>query len=91
MKGTKRLVLVLLICVLVVSVAYAGGKSRDEPTDREEKVTVGAVMVGHIQEKISSNIPPKNAKSTIRQKKSSKTLIGKTGLLRESIDFEVVK
>lgn len=45
MKGTKKLVLVLLIGVLVVSVAYAGGKSREEPTDREEKVTIGAVMV----------------------------------------------
>lgn len=51
---------------------------------------VGAVMVGHIQEKIASNIPPRNAKSTRDKKKSSKTLIDK-GTMRQAIDFEVIK
>ena len=51
---------------------------------------VGAVMVGHVQEKIASNIPPKNAQVTINKKKSSKTLVDK-GTMRQAISFEVKK
>lgn len=51
---------------------------------------VGELVVGKVVERISSSIPPKNAKSTIASKKSSTTLID-TGHLRQSITYEVVK
>lgn len=51
---------------------------------------VGLMMKDAIQEAISSNIPPPNAPSTIRQKGSSKTLID-TGTLRNSVQSMVIK
>jgi len=50
---------------------------------------LGAKIVGEIQEKISSNIPPPNSEATKKRKKSSRTLID-TGIMRSSINFEIV-
>ena len=50
---------------------------------------LGELMVNDIKEKISSNIQPKNADSTIAKKGSSKTLID-TGIMRSSIEYRVV-
>ena len=49
---------------------------------------IGLRYKGLIQRTIGSNIQPQNALSTIRQKKSSRTLID-TGRMRQSVDFEV--
>lgn len=49
---------------------------------------IGTYLQGKIQEKISSNIPPENAPSTIKKKGSSATLID-TGRLRQSITYKV--
>lgn len=49
---------------------------------------IGMAAQAKIQAKISSNIPPPNAPSTIAAKGSSSTLID-TGQLRQSISFEV--
>lgn len=50
---------------------------------------LGERMVGDIKEKITSNIPPALKLPTIKRKKSSKTLID-TGIMRNSIKFEIV-
>ncbi len=49
---------------------------------------IGAFLVGAIQREINSNIQPANAPSTIRQKKSSRTLVD-SGRLRSSITYEI--
>lgn len=50
---------------------------------------VGVRMVDAIKEKITSNVPPPLAPSTIARKKSSKTLID-SGNMLSSINFEIV-
>lgn len=47
-------------------------------------------FAGQVQKRISAGVPPPNADSTIRQKGSSKPLIGRTGQLRASIRGHVV-
>lgn len=49
---------------------------------------IGAFLVGAIQREINSNIQPANAPSTIRAKKSSRTLVD-SGRLRSSITYEI--
>lgn len=49
---------------------------------------IGAFLVGQIQREINSNIQPANAPSTIKAKKSSRTLVD-TGRLRSSITYEI--
>ena len=49
---------------------------------------IGERMVSDIKEKISSNIPPENADSTKRRKKSTRTLID-SGVMRNSINYEI--
>ncbi|HCM63338.1 MAG TPA: hypothetical protein DIT05_12455 [Morganella sp. (in: Bacteria)] len=49
---------------------------------------VGEKMMGDVKAKIQSSISPANAPSTIRQKKSSKTLMN-SGNLLNSITYEV--
>ena len=51
---------------------------------------LGDVMVGKVQAKIKSNIPPKNAESTIRQKGSGKLTLKNEGRLDQSITRQVV-
>lgn len=67
------------------------------PDVMEEKIglkhvqsEVGELMVGAIVERISTSIPPPNAKKTIAKKKSSTTLID-TGALRQSITYVLEK
>lgn len=50
---------------------------------------IGLSMAGEIQEKIASNIPPKNHPFTIHQKGSNKTLID-SGRMRQAVTYEVV-
>ncbi|MCM2366644.1 hypothetical protein [Proteus sp. FZP2095] len=50
--------------------------------------SVGGVMMGDVQRKIESGISPANAPSTVRKKKSSKTLMD-SGALKSSITYEV--
>lgn len=50
---------------------------------------VGLAMAGDVQARISAGLDPPNAESTIRQKGSSKPLIGETGQLRASITAKV--
>jgi hypothetical protein len=56
---------------------------------------LGEMMVGDIKEKIASNISPRNAQSTIARKTKGKggktTTLIDTGLLRNSIHFEVIE
>ncbi|MGI4775350.1 MAG: hypothetical protein ACRYE9_00185 [Janthinobacterium lividum] len=61
----------------------SGGKDLEVELGR-----VGERMINDIKETISSNISPVNAPSTIKRKKSSKTLID-TGLLRQSIKWQI--
>lgn len=49
---------------------------------------LGEMIANDIKLKISSNVPPPNAQSTVAKKKSSKTLID-TGLMRSSINYEI--
>lgn len=49
---------------------------------------LGQKFVGEIQKRISAGIPPENADSTVRQKRSSTPLID-TGQLRSSITYKV--
>lgn len=49
---------------------------------------IGQQVVGVIQAKIASNVPPPLAAETIRRKRSSRALID-TGQLRQSISYEV--
>lgn len=51
---------------------------------------IGERMINDIKETISSNIAPVNAPSTIKRKKSSRTLID-TGYLRSSISSKIIK
>lgn len=46
---------------------------------------LGLQLVNEIQQRISQGIPPPNSPATIKQKKSSKPLIGKTGEWRKNI------
>lgn len=58
--------------------------------DIEKSISlVGEQVVNDIKEKITSNIPPALKTSTIKRKKSSKTLID-TGNMRDSINFKIV-
>ncbi len=50
---------------------------------------VGLHVVRASQARISQGIAPENAPSTIAKKGSSKPLVGETGRLRASIEFEV--
>ena len=50
----------------------------------------GVKLRNKIIEKINSNIPPPNAPSTIKAKKSTHTLID-TGTMRRSIDTQVIQ
>lgn len=50
---------------------------------------VGIQMVGDIQEKISSNIPPVNSPITIARKGSARTLMD-TGTMMKNINFKIV-
>jgi hypothetical protein len=50
---------------------------------------IGQRAVAQIQERISSSIPPPNARSTVRQKKGSETTLVDTGLLRSSVTYKV--
>jgi len=50
--------------------------------------TVGEKAVGQIKETISSDIDPRNAPSTIKKKKSSRTLID-TGAMRAAVSYKV--
>lgn len=56
---------------------------------QDELELIGMRAVRDIQRKMRSDVPPPNAPSTIRRKKSSKTLRD-TGRLIQSIDYEVV-
>ena len=49
---------------------------------------IGAYVVGLVQETISDGVPPPNAPETIARKGSSTPLID-TGILRQSISYEV--
>lgn len=59
-------------------------------TLRQIAMNIALMMQDAIQEAISSNIPPPNSEMTIAKKKSSSTLIN-TGLLRSSVQAEVIK
>lgn len=63
-------------------------RSLDGQPARIDLERLGAIVVGDVQMTISSNVPPPNAASTIRRKRSSRTLID-TGRLRQSISYEV--
>lgn len=56
--------------------------------------TLGAQMVGDIQEKISSNVTPKNAQSTIDRKTRGKggktTTLIDTTVMRNAIKYKIV-
>ena len=49
---------------------------------------VGEIAVNDIKLKISDNVPPPNAPSTIKKKGSSRTLID-SGAMRQSVTYEV--
>ena len=51
---------------------------------------IGERITGDIRETISSNISPANAESTVKRKKSSRTLID-TGALRAAISSKISK
>ncbi len=73
---------------------YVGGVVqsllRGENIDLERSMLLlGERMVCDIKEKIASNVLPPLAASTRARKKSSKTLID-TGIMRNSINFEVL-
>ena len=51
---------------------------------------IGEQVRADIVLKISSNIAPKNAQSTIDKKKSDRTLVD-TGILKQSIKYEIIK
>lgn len=51
---------------------------------------IGVELAEAVREKIRSNVPPPNKLSTIAQKKSARTLIGKTSRLVGAIEHEVV-
>lgn len=59
-------------------------------TLKQIAMNVALMMQDAIQEAISSNIPPENSAMTRERKKSSSTLID-TGLLRSSVQSEVIK
>ena len=50
---------------------------------------LGEQVVGDIKEKIDSNVPPPLSPATIKRKKSTRTLID-TGIMRNSIKYEIV-
>ncbi len=50
----------------------------------------GMIIKRDIQRSIDSNIPPPNAKSTVKKKGSTHTLID-TGTLRNSVQIEVIR
>ena len=60
----------------------------EEIDDRTALNKIGVYLVGLVQERISSNIPPPNKPITVERKKSSKTLID-TGRLRQSITYRI--
>lgn len=49
---------------------------------------VGEVMTNDIKLKIANNVPPPNAPSTIKRKKSSRTLID-TGAMLQSVNYKI--
>lgn len=51
---------------------------------------LGEIAVNDIKLKISDNIPPPNAESTIKQKGSDKTLID-TGAMRNAVTYRIVR
>lgn len=59
-------------------------------TLKQIAMNIALMMQDAIQEAISSNIPPPNSEMTKERKKSSSTLID-TGLLRSSVQSEVIK
>ncbi len=50
---------------------------------------LGMYIVGLMQQRIADGVPPPNAPSTIKRKKSSKPLIGVHNTLRASITHEI--
>ncbi len=68
----------------LIKSVVAGKRTREEAME-----LFGLWAVGGIQRRISDNIPPPLAKSTVRRKGSSVALID-TGLLRSSITSKVV-
>lgn len=70
--------------IKALAVAYARGKvTLDQGLNQ-----LGQWAVGSIQERISSNIPPPLAPSTVARKGSSVALID-TGVLRSSITYKI--
>lgn len=71
-------------------------KMKIDPSYSVERLlgTLGAQMVGDIQEKIGSNVSPENRPSTIYRKTKGKmtktTTLIDTGVMRKSINFEIV-
>lgn len=52
---------------------------------------IGGEMAGDMKRSIGSNIPPPNSPITVKRKRGSTRTLMDTGLLRQSIHWEVIK